>query len=167
MVVCARDVLPRFVEEIGETMFLVGRRARKLVVLDKHEGRGLLRVSPTVGSEVPVHCTAAGALFMAHEPDVFPAETVTAGNRDIHVEPGYLQARATVALAQGWSSNFELWQSGLSVLAAPVIVRGQIRAAVALAASAPRLTELGGETLAPRGVAAARQISARAAGEMP
>ena len=164
VVVCARAVLPRIVEEIGETMFLVGRRARKLVVLDKHEGRGLLRVSPTVGSEVPVHCTAAGALFMAHEPDVFPAETVAAEARDIHVEPGYLQARATAALAQGWSSNFELWQPGLAVLAAPVIVRGQIRAAVALAASAPRLAELGGEALAPRVVSATRQIAARAAG---
>ena len=72
-VVCARDVLPEFVEEIGETMFLVGRRGHRLIVLDKCEGRGFLRVSPTIGSEVPVHCTAAGALFMAHVPEAFPA----------------------------------------------------------------------------------------------
>ncbi|MXX17079.1 MAG: helix-turn-helix domain-containing protein [Gammaproteobacteria bacterium] len=167
VVVCARAVLPGFVEEIGETMFLVGRRARKLIVLDKHEGRGLLRVSPTVGSEVPVHCTAAGALFMAHTPEDFSSAAVAAETRDADVDPSYLQNRADAALAKGWSANFELWQSGLSVLAAPVIVRGQIRAAVALAASAPRLAELGGEALAPRVVAAARQIAARAAGEMP
>ncbi len=164
VVVCARGVLPGFVEEIGETMFLVGRRARKLIVLDKYEGRGLLRVSPTVGSEVPVHCTAAGALFMAHEPDVFPADTVAAETPGVHVEPAHLQTRATAALAQGWSENFELWQPGLTVLAAPIIVRGQVRAVVALAASAPRLSELGGRALVPRVVAAARQIAARAAG---
>ncbi len=164
VVVCARAVLPGFVEEIGETMFLVGRRARTLIVLDKYEGRGLLRVSPIVGSEVPVDCTAAGALFMAHEPDVFPADTVAAETRGTHAEPTHLRTRAAAALSEGWSANFGLWQPGLAVLAAPVIVREQIRAVVALAASAPRLSELGGEALAPRVVAAARQIAARAAG---
>lgn len=164
VVVCARSVLPEFVEEIGETMFLVGRRARKLIVLDKYEGRGLLRVSPTIGSEVPVHCTGAGALFMAHAPDEFSPATVAAAAQGGAVEPAYLQARASAALAQGWSANFELWQPGLAVLAAPVIVRRQIRAVVALAASAPRLAELGGEVLAPRVVAAARRIAAHASG---
>ena len=164
VVVCARTVLPEFVEEIGETMFLVGQRARKLIVLDKCEGRGLLRVSPTVGSEVPVHCTGAGALFMAHAPDEFSSAAVAAEAQGVAVDPAYLQARATAALAQGWSANFELWQPGLAVLAAPIIVRRQIRAVVALAASAPRLAALGGEALAPRVVAAAQQIAARAAG---
>ncbi len=164
VVVCARTVLPEFVEEIGETMFLVGQRGRKLIVLDKCEGRGLLRASPTVGSEVPVHCTGAGALFMAHAPDEFSSAAVSAETQGVAVDPGYLQSRAAAALVQGWSANFELWQPGLAVLAAPVIVRRQIRAVVALAASAPRLEELGGEALAPRVVAAAEQIAARAAG---
>jgi IclR family acetate operon transcriptional repressor len=163
-VVCARSILPEFVDEIGETMFLVGRRARKLIVLDKCEGRGLLRVSPTVGSEVPVHCTGAGALFMAHAPDDFSPEVVAAEAQGVAVAPEYLRTRASAALAQGWSANFELWQPGLSVLAAPVIVRQQIRAVVALAASAPRLADLGGEALAPHVVAAAQQIAARASG---
>ena len=101
---------------------------------------------------------------MAHEPDVFPEDTVAAETRGVHVEPAHLQTRATAALAQGWSANFERWKPGLAVLAAPVIVRGQIRAVVALAASAPRLSELGGKALAPRVVTAARQIAARAAG---
>ena len=147
-------------------MFLVGQRGRKLVVLDKCEGRGLLRVSPTVGSEVPVHCTGAGALFMAHAPDEFSPAAVAAAAPDAVIEQAYLQHRAAAALAQGWSANFELWQPGLAVLAAPVIVRGRIRAVVALAASAPRLEELGGEALAPHVVAAAQQIAARAAGAL-
>ena len=164
VVVCARTVLPEFVEEIGETMFLVGRRARKLIVLDKCEGRGLLRVSPMVGSEVPVHCTGAGALFMAHAPDEFSPEAVAEETRIPGVDPSHLQTRATAALAQGWSANFEVWQPGLAALAAPVMVRRQIRAVVALAASSPRLMELGGEALAPRVVEAARRIAARAEG---
>ena len=132
MVVCARAVLPEFVERIGETMFLVGQRGRKLVVLDKCEGRGLLRVSPTIGSEVPVHCTGAGALFMAHAPDEFSPAVIAAAAQGAGVKQAYLQNRAAAALANGWSANFELWQPGLAVLAAPVIVRGQIRAVVAL-----------------------------------
>ena len=43
VVVCGRAVLPDFVERTGETTFLVGQRGWKLVVLDKCEGRGLLR----------------------------------------------------------------------------------------------------------------------------
>ena len=166
IVVCARAVLPEFVEEIGETMFLVGHRARKLIVLDKCEGRGLLRATPTIGSEVPVHCTGAGALFMAHAPDEFSPAAVAAEVQSASVDPAYLQSRADDALAQGWSENFELWQPGLAVLAAPIIVRQQLRAVVALAASAPRLTNLGGRALAPRVVAAAQQISDRASGAM-
>ena len=103
---------------------------------------------------------------MAHAPDEFSPAAVAAEAQGAVVELAYLQNRAAAALAQGWSSNFELWQPGLAVLAAPVIVRGRIRAVGALAASAPRLEELGGKALAPCAVAAAQQIAARAAGAL-
>jgi len=146
IVSCARAVLPGFVDEVGETFFLVGHRGDALVVLEKCEGSGLLRVAPPVGSTVPVDCTAVGALYMAHCAKQFPVATIASCSA---LTPALLDARVAAANAQGWSSNLELWQAGLAVLAAPVIVRNQIRGAVALAASAPRLAQLGGEALAP------------------
>ena len=50
----ARPELERATRSFGETFFLVGARAGKLVVLDKVEGTGLLRAAPSVGAEVPV-----------------------------------------------------------------------------------------------------------------
>lgn len=163
LVSCARAVLPGFVDEIGETMFLVGHRGTSLVVLEKCEGTGLLRVSPRVGSEVPVHCTGAGALYMAHRPEDFGPERI-AHDAGSSVDIAFLRARAAAASRQGWSSNLELWQPGLSVLVAPVSVRSELRAVVALAAATHRLAELGGEALAPRVVAAADAIARRASG---
>ena len=65
MAVAARPVLESEAAAIGETVFLVAARANKLVVLDKVEGTGFLRAAPQVGSEVPIHATAVGKLFLA------------------------------------------------------------------------------------------------------
>ncbi|MEM7404196.1 MAG: helix-turn-helix domain-containing protein [Pseudomonadota bacterium] len=163
LVACARAVLPDFVDETGETLFLIGHRGSRLVVLEKCEGTGLLRVSPRVGSTVPVHCTGAGALYMAYRQHEFAPERV-ATDPGAHADVAYLRARAAAALSQGWSSNIELWQPGLAVLVAPIVLRRELRAVVALAATTHRMTELGGEALAPRVVAAADAIAARASG---
>ena len=160
-VACAQAVLPDFVDRAGETMFLVGARARSLIVLHKCEGTGLLRASPRIGSEVPVATTAAGALYMAHAHEEFyPVEIAAGADTDV----AWLQERAAAAKRDGWSANHELWQAGLSVIAAPVVVRGRMRAAVALAASAARLQALGGDALAPLVVEAANRIAERAQG---
>ena len=53
---------------------------------------------------------------------------------------------------------------GLSVLAAPVLSRERMMAAVALAMPSPRLDEFGEEALARRVVAAGLRIASRLAG---
>ena len=127
----ARTVLPAYAERTGETVFLVGARASQLVVVHKHEGNGWLRASPELGAVIPVAPTAVGALYMAHEPERFAPSRVA---QLADVDALSLQERAQTACAQGWSSNLERWQPGLCVVAAPVLVRGVIRGAVALAA---------------------------------
>ena len=63
VVAAARPVLESGADELGETVFLVGARAGRLLVLDKAEGSGFLRAAPRVGAEVPVHATAVGKLM--------------------------------------------------------------------------------------------------------
>ena len=69
VVAAARPVLEAEAEALGETLFLAAARAGRIVVLDKAEGTGLLRAAPRVGSEVPVHATAIGKLYLAFAPE--------------------------------------------------------------------------------------------------
>ena len=166
VVVAARPVLEAEAAALGETVFLVAARAGQLLVLDKAEGSGFLRAAPRVGAEVPVHATAVGKLFIAFGGDsVAPPE----GGFE-RFTPQTLGSRAALLLdverarEQGFAFNREEWIPGLAVVAAPVLVRGRMQAAVALASSAQRFDELGADTLAQRLVAAGERIGARLSG---
>lgn len=163
----ARTVLPGYAERTGETVFLVGARAAELVVLYKHEGTGWLRASPELGAVIPVAPTAVGALYMAHEPERFPPASMAAlagVDGGSQADAATLAARAEAAGVNGWASNLERWQPGLCVVAAPIVVRGVMRGAVALAAAAPRFAALGGETTCAVVIAAADEMATRLGG---
>jgi IclR family KDG regulon transcriptional repressor len=166
VVIAARSVLEEEAEALGETFFLVGLRAREIVVLDKVEGTGFLRASPQVGSAVPVHSTAVGKLFLAFAPNevVFPTGSLEAFTPNTAVDPGSLRAVVAETKLRRWASNLDEWHAGLSVLAAPILNGERMVAAVALALSSPRLEELGSERLARRVVGAGRRIAARLQG---
>jgi DNA-binding IclR family transcriptional regulator len=161
VVAAARAVLPAVVERIGETLFVVADQGGTLRVLDKCEGGGLLRASPRIGSRIPVHCTAVGRLHMGHLPEIYPPADIAAKHE---LSLREVEQKIERALERGWDSNIDEWQAGLGVIAAPVLVRGRLRAAVALGAATPRLQALGGEALAPRVAEAANLIAARLAG---
>jgi IclR family acetate operon transcriptional repressor len=153
LVAAARPVLESCAERRGETFFLVGARAQRLVVLDKAEGSGFLRAAPRVGSQVPSHSTAVGKLYHAFGPDLVGGEQVPS------------QAEVALAKMRGWAANRDQWIAGMSVLAAPVLLGERMVGALALAAASPRLEELGGDTLAQEVIDAAGRIAARLQGE--
>ncbi len=158
----ARDVLEEAVGELGETLFLVTARARELVVIDKVEGSGFLRVSPQVGERVPVHATAVGKLYLAfapdavdveREPEVFTERTQVAGDA--------LQQSVELAREHGFATNDEEWVPGLGVVAAPVFFRERLIATVALGGAAARLREIGEDAVLENVRGAASRIEAR------
>ncbi len=167
--VAARETLEAEARALGETVFLVAQRGGRLVVLDKAEGQGFLRAAPQVGSEVPVHATAVGKLFLAHDPEValardarlerFTGETLVSRAR--------LAAAAEAVRERGFAENRDEWIDGLSVVAAPIFVRGAIRGALAVAASSPRLRELGVDAVAKRARAAAQRVGRTLEGGRP
>lgn len=161
----ARPVLEAAAAAVGETFFLVVARAGRLIVLDKAEGNGFLRAAPQLGSEVPVHATAAGKLYLAYAPELLtlPA-ALTPFTAHTLPDQAALEQAVTEAKQRGWAENREEWQPGLTVLAAPVRVGGRLLAVVALAGAAARVTELGSEQLARRVVDAAERIAARLGG---
>ncbi|MGH0033341.1 MAG: IclR family transcriptional regulator [Myxococcota bacterium] len=141
----ARPVLEAAAGELGETVFLVDARGGRLRVLDEVEGRGFLRAAPRVGEVVPAHATAVGKLFLAFAPDRL-ADAPDAGERFTAHTPRSRRALARAvdeARSRGFAENRDEWIDGRSALAAPVFARGELRGALALAASSPRFAELG------------------------
>lgn len=161
----ARGVLEREARALGETVFLVAARGGRLLVLDKAEGTGFLRAAPQVGAVVPVHATAVGKLFLALAPDQVetPAGTLERFTQSTLRSARALADAAEAARVRGYAENRDEWIDGLSVVAAPILARGTLRGAVAVAAASPRMAELGREA-ARRAVAAASEIGARLEG---
>jgi DNA-binding IclR family transcriptional regulator len=166
VVAAARPVLEQAAQSLGETCFLVGARAERLVVLDKVEGTGFLRVAPTIGASVPVHATAVGKLFLAFDSGAVsaPSEPHELFTEHTLATPALLTAEVARVRECGFAESREEWTHGLSVLAAPVISADRLVAAVAVAAPSQRYSELGSETIAAATRAAAGRVSARLEG---
>jgi DNA-binding IclR family transcriptional regulator len=162
VVAAARSVLEAEADAIGETLFLAAARAGRIVVLDKAEGSGLLRAAPRVGSEVPVHATAVGKLYLAYAPDdvALPAGALPRFTARTPTSRRALEREVARARRRGFAENREEWMEGLAVVAAPVLAGGRMHATVALAAPSARLPAAKIAPVARRLVAAAVRVGA-------
>lgn len=162
----ARSVLVDTATGVGETIFLVAARSGELVVIDKAEGTGFLRVSPQVGERLPAHATAVGKLYLAFAPDLVTAEPEpTLFTPQTTATPEALKDMIEDVRAQAIATNDEEWVSGLGVVAAPVFFRGRLIAAVAVGAAAARLKEIGTEKVMEHVRSASARIEARLAAD--
>jgi IclR family KDG regulon transcriptional repressor len=149
VVAAARPILEAEVTELGETVFVVGKRRARLRVLDKLEGTGFLRAAPGVGDVIPSDVTAVGKLYR-----VFGDHTALDSIEQDEV------------LQRGYATNRDAWIDGLSVLGVPIWQQEggsdrRLVATLALAAATARFDELGEEAIARRLLAAADQVAGR------
>ncbi|MGD2045729.1 MAG: IclR family transcriptional regulator [Gemmatimonadota bacterium] len=164
VVVAAHAVLAEEARDFGETFFLVAARAGRLVVLEKAEGTGVLRVSPEIGSEVPARATAVGKLYLAHAPELLnPSEPTRYTDRTV-VDEHELTEEVEAARRLGFALNDQEWIEGLVVVAAPVFSSGELVAAVCTAMSVARLSSVEVEEVARRAMDAAERIESRMRG---
>src|SRR5262245_3530860 len=168
VVAAARPILEAEAEALGETVFRVGARGGRLLVLDKAEGTGFLRAAPSVGAAVPVHATAAGKLYLAFgEGDIaWPEGSVDRFTPRTPADRASLEREVARARRRGFAENREEWIPGLAVVAAPVRSRGRLLGVVCVAASAARLDALGRAAVVDRARAAAARIAERLEGRM-
>jgi DNA-binding IclR family transcriptional regulator len=168
VVAAARPVLEAEAEALGETVFLVGGRGERLLVLDKAEGTGFLRAAPRVGTQVPVHATAVGKLFLAFGDGAlaWPATPLERFTARTPATREALEREVARARRQGFAESREEWIPGLAVLAAPILAGGRLAAALAVAAPAQRLEALGRDAVAARMRAAAERIVGRLEGRV-
>lgn len=168
VVAAARPVLESEADALGETVFLVGLRGGRLLVLDQAEGTGFLRAAPRVGTQVPVHATAVGRLYLAFAADAlgWPEPPLERFTPRTPATAEALAREVARARRQGFAESREEWIPGLSVLAAPLVSGGRLAAAIAVAAPAQRLEALGRDAVAQRLRAAAERVAARLEGRL-
>jgi DNA-binding IclR family transcriptional regulator len=133
-------------------------------VLDKAEGSGFLRAAPRVGSEVPVHATAVGKLYLAFgEGSIqLSADSLEAFTPETSTDRAALEREVARAAERGVAENRDEWIRGLSVVAAAVLSDGgRMVGALAVAAPSPRMEALGRDEIAERMLAAAARVAAR------
>jgi DNA-binding IclR family transcriptional regulator len=164
LVSAAHGVLEREAAEFGETFFLVAARAGRLLVLEKAEGPGMLRVSPPIGSEIPAQATAVGKLYMAHAPGLLSPSAPTRFTEHTIVDSRTLAREIDVARRKGYAVNQEEWIEGLGVVAAPILPNGSIKGAVCTAMSSNRLDLMQIDEVAQRLITAAARIASRMEG---
>jgi DNA-binding IclR family transcriptional regulator len=164
LVCAARPVMQSEAVASGETVFLVGARAGRLFVLDKAEGTRFLRASPQIGSEVPAHATAVGKLFLAFGDEPLARGALERFTDRTPVTQSALARSVARARRDGTATSREEWIPGLSVLAAPITVRGRMRGALALGAPSQRLDPATETALLARVRSAAEHVGARLEG---
>ena len=168
VVVGGHRVLEEVASRLGETLFLVGERAGIPRVLDKVEGQGFLRASPQIGSQVPVHATAVGKIYLAFSEETLLAEAAEdreAFTQSTLVRPDELEREIEQIRESGVAWNREEWIPGLFVVAAPVRVSGRMLGSVAIALPSSRRHELGEALLEGEVQMAAKRISERLSGQ--
>ncbi len=159
----ARPELEAAAGELGETVFLAGPRAGRILVLDQVEGTGFLRAAPRVGEGIPVHATAIGKLVLAFAPGAVALggsalEPFTDRTATSHAA---LETEVRRVRLRGWAENRGEWIPGMSVVAVPLWNGQRLEAALAVAAASEQIERLGAMPLVQRLRVAAGRIEER------
>jgi DNA-binding IclR family transcriptional regulator len=143
----AHPFLETLAREVGETVFLGVLQQASVVIVDKVEHGRVLRISPALGTALPLYQTALGKLLLAFSPpaqqerllDTFPKPaTVFAGER----LPGGLRQELGAIVQQGFAVSLGEWEPDVCCLAVPVRDgRGEVIAALALALPRSRMPQ--------------------------
>jgi IclR family transcriptional regulator, acetate operon repressor len=149
--------LARLAEDTGETVNLAVRQGDTALNVHQVPSSHLIGLGDWSGRALPLHCTANGKVLLAFgggEPGDLQAVTpATITARDA------LDAQLAEIRDRGWGAAVEELEVGLVAVAAPVFdARGEVVAAVSLAAPSYRL--------APDAIAGAGERCAATAGEV-
>lgn len=145
----ARPSLERLSSDTHETVDLTLPRASAVETIAQIDSSHIVGANHWVGQIFPLHCTAAGKVFLAFGPAQLP-ETLEACTPHTITDHAELERQLEAVAAAGWAEIRDELEIGLTAIAAPV--RGRNRETVAsLAISGPstRLTHERCAELAP------------------
>jgi DNA-binding IclR family transcriptional regulator len=141
----SRPFLEALAHEVGETVFLSMLSQEQVLVVDKVEPAQGLRVSPPLGTLLPLRRTALGKLLVAFSPAAQQARLLEAGLAPAGEfgdarRRAALQQELTAIAQQGFAVCGEEWEPDVCCLAVPLRnSRGAVVAALALALPRQRM----------------------------
>jgi DNA-binding IclR family transcriptional regulator len=138
----ARPYLEALAHEVEETVFLGMLHEASVLIVDKVEHGQVLRLSPTLGTLLPLRQTALGQVCLAGclpaqraalLPTLVPADSVLPPERFL----ASLHQELAIVAQQGFAVSIETWRPELCCLAAPIRNSRQ-ECVAALAIALPR-----------------------------
>jgi DNA-binding IclR family transcriptional regulator len=162
----SRQQMSALLEMTGETVQLAVLDHQSVLYIRILESRQQVRMSSTVGSRAPAHCTAVGKALLAFQPPEQVKQIIDNGLRrftaNTITEPERLQEELVSIRAKGVAIDDEESEMGLRCVAAPIRDHtGLVSAAISVSAPVQRMTKKNLQTMVPTVVAAADAISRR------
>ena len=160
-----RAILASLVSEIGETCNITMLDGSELIYLDRVESDWPLQIRFSIGSRVPLHCTASGKLFLSLAPSsvrqaLIGSRPLTRHTARTITDKAALEAELDKIRQTGVGTDNEEFIEGMAAAAVPVLdSRGKICAAVAVHGPTGRLPIARAISLAPALKEAANQLA--------
>lgn len=153
-------------ESTGETVQLALLDHLSVLYIRIRESRQAVRMSSSLGSRAPAHCTSVGKALLAHQPAELVNQVVENGLKRYTVntitDPVSLMEELASVRARGYAVDDEEIEVGLRCVAAPIRDHsGHVVAAISVAAPVQRMTKKNIQSTVPGVVAAAEAISRR------
>jgi DNA-binding IclR family transcriptional regulator len=129
-----------------ETVQLAVRDGNEVIYLQKISGRRSMRLDTRIGGRQPLNCTGSGKLLLAFASDqlqqsIFDdCKLVRRTPRSI-TDPLHLRRELARVRVERFAVDNEEFAIGTRSIAAPIMYRGEVVAALALSGSAERMSE--------------------------
>jgi DNA-binding IclR family transcriptional regulator len=124
LVELAQPSMRRLASESGETANLILPRPAGTDAIAQIDGRHLLGATNWIGRELPLHCTAAGKVFLAFGAAQLPDGELESVTPLTVVDRERLDRELEAIRDQGYATIVDELEPGLSAVAAPVRDRG-------------------------------------------
>lgn len=158
-------ILSALAQDVGETCNITVPNGREMVYLDRVETEWPLRIQMPVGTRVPLHCTAAGKLYLASLPenhlDAILRNSVLE-RKTVHTLTDHAAIRSEVSqiARQGYSFDDQEFLDGMICFAVPVKDQhGRMVSTIGFHGPLLRLTKAQGEKWLDRLLQAAAELA--------
>jgi DNA-binding IclR family transcriptional regulator len=167
----SHNEITQLAESTGETVQLALLDHLSVLYIRIRESKQAVRMSSSLGSRAPAHCTSVGKALLAHAPAELVSQVIENGLKRFTIntitEPSALLEELASVRSRGYAVDDEEIEVGLRCVAAPIRDHsGHVVAAISVAAPVQRMTKKNIQSTVPGVVAAAEAISRRL-GYMP
>jgi DNA-binding IclR family transcriptional regulator len=163
----AHPILQQLTDAANETSNLVVLEDTAAVYIDQVQCKQVVRLFTSIGNRVPLHCTGAGKVLLAFQPQ--PQRDATIDRLDFHTyTPKTIVSRSGLIAAleairrSGYALDEEEYDANVRCVAVPVAdSAGNVIAAISISAPSMRLDRSRSIELLPRLRRAAAEIAAQ------